>query len=193
MKDEIMSANSSEQAELLTEIAGMRNTLAKFIQLIKQQDGRLRVLEAKTADVEVKTEQQRLLDRYTASSQRHRNLNADPKAIAYAAHLYHIRQVPAVQISTHGLLSQSKMHGLSTWDNQHLTDFCELNGVIDIYRDGVSDAEAKRLMTETGWADMKNYLSRREHVQKDQKPTKLDKAFKKVNEQHAQLIDLMAD
>ena len=178
---------------LLNEFASMRNTMAKFIQLIKQQDERIRVLEMKLADTPVKTPEQVLLDRYTASSLKNRNLNADPKVVAFAAHLYHIKQVPAVRISSYGLLSQSKMHGLSTWDNQHLTDFCELNGVTDIYRNGVSDAEAKRLMTETGWADMKNYLSRREHVQKDQKPTKLDKAFKKVNEQHAQPIDLMAD
>ena len=175
---------------LLNEFAGMRNTLATFIQLIKQQDDRIKILETKTADVEVKTEQQRLLDRYTSSSLGNRNLNADPKAIAFAAHLYHIKQVPAVRISSYGLLSQSKMHGLSTWDNQHLIDFCELNSVTDIYQNGVSDTEAKGLMTD--WAGMKSYLDSRTD---DDKPklTKLDKAFKKVNEQHAQPIDLMAD
>lgn len=173
---------------LLNEFAGMRNTLAKFMQLIKQQDERIKVLEAKTADVQVKTPEQVLLDRYTLSSQTNRTLDADAKVIALSAHLYYIKQVPAVRISTYGLLSQSKMHGLSTWDNQHLTDFCELNGVTDIYQNGVSDTVAKGLMTD--WAGMKNYLSSRA----DDKPklTKLDKAFKKVNEQQAQPIDLMA-
>ena len=180
-------------SDLMQEFASMRNTMANLLQVIKHYDERIKLLEAKTADVEVKTEQQRLLDRYTASSLKNRNLNADPKVVAFAAHLYHIKQVPAVRISTHGLLSQSKMHGLSTWDNQHLTDFCELNGVIDIYRNGVSDTEAKRLMTETGWADMKNYLSRRDHAQKDQKPPKLKKALQRANEQYAKAIDLTAE
>ena len=180
-------------SDLMQEFASMRNTMANLLRVIKHYDERIKLLEAKTADVEVKTEQQRLLDRYTASSLKNRSLNADPKVVAFAAHLYHIKQVPAVRISTHGLLSQSKMHGLSTWDNQHLTDFCELNGVIDIYRNGVSDTEAKRLMTETGWADMKNYLSSRDHVQKDQKPPKLKKALQRANEQYAKAIDLTAE
>ena len=188
MKDENMSANGSEQTELLAEFASIRNTMAKFIQLIKQQDERIKVLEMKLADTPLKTPEQVLLDRYTASSLGNRNLNADPKAVAFAAHLYHIKQVPAVRISSYGLLSQSKMHGLSTWDNQHLIDFCELNGVTDIYQNGVSDTEAKGLMTD--WAGMRDYLDSR--TDDDPKPTKLDKAIKKVNEQHAHPIDLMA-
>lgn len=192
MKDETMSANDSEQTELLNELASMRNTMAKFIQLIKQQDERIKFLEMKMADTPLKTPEQILLDRYTASSKTNRSLNADPKAVAFAAHLYHIKQVPAVRISTHGLLSQSKMHGLSTWDNQHLIDFCELNGVTDIYQNGLSDRDASMLMT--NWAGMKDYLdSRTDDDPKPTKPTKLDKALKKVNEQHAQPIDLMAD
>lgn len=177
--------------DLLNELANMRSTMAKFIQLIKQQDERIKVLEMKLADTPLKTPEQVLLDRYTASSLRNRNLNADPKAVAFAAHLYHIKQVPAMHISKQGLLSQSKMHGLSAWDNQHLTDFCELNGVTDIYQHGVSDTEAKGLMTD--WAGMKDYLSSRGHGQRDPKLTKLDKAFKKVNELQAQPIDLTAD
>ena len=189
MKDETMSANDSEQTEVLNELASMRNTMAKFIQLIKQQSERIQVLEMKLADTPLKTPEQVLLDRYTASSLGNRNLNADPKAVAFAAHLYHIKQVPAARISSYGLLSQSKMHGLSTWDNQHLIDFCELNGVTDIYQNGVSDTEAKGLMTD--WAGMRDYLDSR--TDDDPKPTKLDKAIKKVNEQHARPIDLMAD
>ena len=192
MKDETMSANDSEQTELLNELASMRNTMAKFIQLIKQQDERIKFLEMKMADTPLKTPEQILLDRYTASSKTNRSLNADPKAVAFAAQLYHIKQVPAVRISTHGLLSQSKMHGLSTWDNQHLIDFCELNGVTDIYQNGLSDRDASMLMT--NWAGMKDYLdSRTDDDPKPTKPTKLDKALKKANEQHAQPIDLMAD
>lgn len=189
MKDETMSANDSEQTELLNELASMRNTLANFIQLIKRQNERIQVLEMKLADTPLKTPEQILLDRYTASSKTNRSLNADPKAVAFAAHLYHIKQVPAVRISTHGLLSQSKMHGLSTWDNQHLIDFCELNGVTDIYQNGLSDRDASMLMTD--WAGMQDYLDSR--TDDEPKPTKLDKAIKKVNEQHAQPIDLMAD
>ena len=174
---------------VLDGLASMRNTLAKFVKLIKQQDERIKVLEMKLADTTLKAPEQVLLDRYTASSQTNRNLNADPKAIAFAAHLYYIKQVPAVRISKNGLLSQSKMHGLSTWDNQHLIDYCALNSVTDIYQNGVSDAAAKGLMAD--WAGMKDYLDSR--ADDEPKLTKLDKAFKKVNEQHAQPIDLMAD
>lgn len=195
MKDEIMNANGSEQTELLAEFANMRNTMAKFIQLIKQQseriselDERIQVLEMKLADTPLKTPEQILLDRYTASSLKNRNLNADPKAVAFAAHLYYVKQVPAVRISSYGLLSQSKMHGLSTWDDQHLIDFCELNGVIDIYQNGLPDRDANALMD---WVSMKEYLDSR--TEDSPKLTKLDKALKKVNEQHAQPIDLMAD
>ena len=178
--------------ELLNDFANMRNTMSKFIQLIKQQDERIRVLEMKLADTPLKTPEQILLDRYTSSSLKNRNLNADPKVVAFAAHLYHIKQIPAVRISSYGLLSQSKMHGLSTWDNQHLMDFCELNGVSDIYQSGVSDTAAKGLMAD--WAGMKDYLdSRTDDDPKPTKLTKLDKALKKVNEQLAQPIDLMAD
>ena len=192
MNDETMSANGGEQSELLNDFANMRNTMAKFIQLIKQQDERIKVLEMKLADTPLKTPEQILLDRYTSSSLKNRNLNADPKVVAFAAHLYHIKQIPAVRISSYGLLSQSKMHGLSTWDNQHLMDFCDLNGVTDIYQNGVSDTVAKGLMT--NWAGMKDYLdSRTDDDPKPTKPTKLDKALKKVNEQHAQPIDLIVD
>ena len=182
--------------ELLNEFGSMRNTLANFIQLIKQQsdriselDKRIQVSEMKLADTPLKTPEQVLLDRYTTSSSKNRSLNADPKAVAFAAHLYHIKQVPAVRISSYGLLSQSKMHGLSTWDNQHLIDFCGLNGVTDIYQNGVPDTEAKGLMAD--WAGMKDYLDSR--ADDEPKLTKLDKAIKKVNAQYAQPIDLMAD
>lgn len=187
MKDEIMSANGSEQTELLDEFANMRNTMAKFIRLIKQQDERVKVLEMKLADTPLKTREQILLDRYAASSPKNRNLNADPKVVAFAAHLYHVKQVPAVRISSYGLLSQSKMHGLSTWDNQHLMDYCELNGVTDIYKHGLTDRDASMLMTD--WAGLNDYLTSRK--ENEPKQTRLEKALKRVNEQQAKRIDYM--
>ena len=193
-----------EQTELLNELASMRSTLSNFIQLIKQQseriselgeriselDERIQVLEMKLAGTPLKTPEQVLLDRYTLSSQTNRSLNADAKTIAFAAHLYHIKQVPSVRISSYGLLSQSKMHGLTSWDNQHLIDFCELNGVSNIYLNGLPDQDASMLMD---WSGMKDYLDSRTDDPKPTKPTKLDKALKKINEQQAQAIDLMAD
>ena len=184
-----------EQTELLNELASMRGTLSNFIQLIKQQseriselDERIQVLEMKLADTPLKTPGQILLDRYTLSSKTNRNLNADPKAVALAAHLYHIKQVPAVRISSYGLLSQSKMHGLTSWDNQHLMDFCELNDVTDIYKSGLSDRDASMLMID--YTGMQDYLdSRTDDEPKPTKPTKLDKALKKINKQQAQAIE----
>lgn len=182
-------SNNNITPDLQQEFASMRNTIAGLVQLVKKYDERIKVLEAKTADVQIKTKEQILLDRYTASSSKNRNLNADPRIVAFAAHLYHIKQVPAVRISSYGLLSQSKMHGLSTWDNQHLLDFCELNNVTDIYQHGLSDRDATMLMSD--WTGMKTYLANRECD--EPKQTKLDKAFKKVNEQQAHPIDLTTD
>ena len=179
-----------EQPELLNELASVRNTLAQFVQVIKRQDERIQVLESKLEQVPQLTPEQILLDRYTASSQTNRALAADAKVIALSAHLYYIKQVPAVRISKSGLLSQSKMHGLTSWDNQHLIDFCELNNVSNIYLNGLPDRDASMLMD---WAGMKDYLDSRTDDPKPTKPTKLDKALKNINKQHAQPIDLMAD
>lgn len=184
-----MSDSANIMNDLTQEFAGMRNTIANLVQVIKKYDERIKLLEAKTADVEVKTAEQILLDRFTASSQVNRNLNADPRAVALAAHLYYIKQVPAVRISSYGLLSQSKLYGLTSWDDQHLIDFCELNGVADIYKNGVDDSVAQELFDD--WVGMKDYLDSR--ADDEPKSTKLDKAFEKVNEQHAQPIDLMAE
>ena len=133
--------------DLLQEFVSMRNTLAQFVQVIKRQDERIQVLETKLEQVPQLTGEQVLLDRYTMSSQTNRTLDADAKVIALSAHLYYIKQVPAVRISKSGLLSQSKMHGLTSWDKQHLIDFCELNGVSDIYLNGLPPDDVKAMMT----------------------------------------------
>ena len=144
-----MSDNKNPEItpDLVQEFASMRNTMAKFIQLIKQQDDRIQVLETKLEQVPQLTGEQVLLDRYTLSSQNNRTLDADAKVIALSAHLYYIKQVPAVRISKSGLLSQSKMHGLTSWDKQHLIDFCELNGVSDIYLNGLPPDDVKAMMS----------------------------------------------
>lgn len=145
--------------DLLQEFARMRNTLAQFVQVIKRQDERIRVLETKLEQVPQLTGEQVLLDRYTLSSQTNRALDADAKVIALSAHLYYIKQVPAVRISKSGLLSQSKMHGLTSWDKQHLIDFCELNGVSDIYLHGLPLDEIKAMMTNPDF--FQEYLDRK--------------------------------
>ena len=151
--------NSETTPDLVQEFANMRNTLAQFIQLIKQQDERIRVLEAKLEQVPQQTGEQVLLDRYTMSSQTNRTLDADAKVIALSAHLYYIKQVPAVRISKSGLLSQSKMNGLTSWDKQHLIDFCELNGVSDIYLNGLPLDEIKAMMSNPDF--YQEYLDRK--------------------------------
>lgn len=138
--------NHETTPDLLQEFASMRNTLAQFVQVIKHQNERIGVLEAKLAQLPELTGEQVLLDRYTASSLKNRNLDADAKVIALSAHLYYIKQVPAVRISKSGLLSQSKMHGLTSWGKQHLIDFCELNGVSDIYLNGLPLDDIKAMM-----------------------------------------------
>lgn len=167
--------------DLLQELASMRNTLANFTQLIKKQNEKIKELEAKTAHLEPVTAEQLLIDRFTASSMRNRNLDADPRTIAYTAHLYHIKQVPAIRINMYGLLSQSKMQGLSKWEKQHLLDFCELNGVSDVYKNGLPDDEVKELVSD--WVGFKEYLANRND--KPVKLTKLERAIKRVNEQTA--------
>lgn len=131
---------------MLKEFGQMRHTIKGLLSIIKKQDARITTLEATVASVPTMSREEVLLDRYTASSKTNRTVNADPKAVAFAAHLYYIKQVPAMRISDSGLLSQSKMHGLSCWGKQHLLDFCDINNVKYVYLDGLDDAEAKELM-----------------------------------------------
>ena len=156
---ESLTKNPEITPDLLQEFASMRNTLAQFVQVIKRQDDRIRVLETKLEQVPQLTGEQVLLDRYTLSSQTNRALDADAKVIALSAHLYYIKQVPAVRISKSGLLSQSKMHGLTSWDKQHLIDFCELNGVSDIYLHGLPLDEIKAMMANPDF--YQEYLDRK--------------------------------
>lgn len=158
-QSESQTKNPEIMPDLLQEFASMRNTLAQFVQVIKRQDDRIRVLETKLEQVPQLTGEQVLLDRYTLSSQTNRALDADAKSIALSAHLYYIKQVPAVRISKSGLLSQSKMHGLTSWDKQHLIDFCELNGVSDIYLHGLSLDEIKAMMSNPDF--YQEYLDRK--------------------------------
>ena len=131
---------------LLNEFASMRNTIKGLLYVIKKQDARLITLEATMASVPTMSREEVLLDRYTASSKTNRAVNADPRTVAFAAHLFYIKQLPAMRISESGLLSQSKMHGLSQWSKQHLLDFCDINSVKDVYLDGLDEVEAKELM-----------------------------------------------
>ncbi len=158
-QSESQTKNPESTPDLLQEFASMRNTLAQFVQVIKRQDDRIRVLETKLEQVPQLTGEQVLLDRYTLSSQTNRALDADAKSIALSAHLYYIKQVPAVRISKSGLLSQSKMHGLTSWSKQHLIDFCELNGVSDIYLHGLPLDEIKAMMSNPDF--YQEYLDRK--------------------------------
>lgn len=158
-QSESQTKNPEITPDLLQEFASMRNTLAQFVQVIKRQDARIRVLETKLEQVPQLTGEQVLLDRYTLSSQTNRALDADAKVIALSAHLYYIKQVPAVRISKSGLLSQSKMHGLTSWAKQHLIDFCELNGVSDIYLHGLPLDGIKAMMSNPDF--YQEYLDRK--------------------------------
>lgn len=158
-QSESQTKNPEIMPDLLQEFASMRNTLAQFVQVIKRQDDRIRVLETKLEQVPQLTGEQVLIDRYTLSSQTNRALDADAKVIALSAHLYYIKQVPAVRISKSGLLSQSKMHGLTSWDKQHLIDFCELNGVSDVYLHGLPLDEIKAMMSNPDF--YQEYLDRK--------------------------------
>ena len=131
---------------LLNEFASMRNTIKGLLYVIKKHDARITTLEATLSSVPTMSREEVLLDRYTASSKTNRAVNADPKVVAFAAHLFYIKQLPAMRISESGLLSQSKMHGLSQWSKQHLLDFCDINSVKDVYLDGLDEAKAKELM-----------------------------------------------
>ena len=131
---------------LLNEFASMRNTIKGLLYVIKKHDARITTLEATLSSVPTMSREEVLLDRYTASSKTNRAVNADPKVVAFAAHLFYIKQLPAMRISESGLLSQSKMHGLSQWSKQHLLDFCDIHSVKSVYLDGLDEAKAEELM-----------------------------------------------
>jgi len=172
------------------ELDSLKNTITNLVALVKKYDERIRSLENTTAELQTKLSEQPLLDRYTVHSTKNRTVNASPKAIAYAAHLYYIKHIPASRISKHGLLSQSKMHGLSTWDRQYLLDYCELNNVLDVYNNGVSDELAMQLVAD--YKGLNEYIASRLDIEPP-KPTGLDKALDRVNQQQAQPIRLNAE
>jgi len=182
--------NDQPTSPPINELDSLKNTITNLVSLIKKQDNRIRTLEDMTTELQTKLNEQPLLDRYTVHSTKNRTVNASPKVIAYAAHLYYIKHIPASRISKHGLLSQSKMHGLSTWDRQYLLDYCELNGVMDIYNNGVSDELAKQLVTD--YKGLNEYITSRLDTDTP-KPTGLDKALDRVNQQQAQPICLNAE
>lgn len=144
---------------LFIEFEGMRGTIGKLIQLIKQQDTRIAELEQKLSIYVLPTAEQTTLDRLTLSSSRNRDLSEKPHVIAYAAHLRKIKQVPAQRLYKAGLMTQSKLHGLDQWEAQHLLDFCEVNGVMDVYRSGLSDTLAREIVPK--FDELKTYLDKR--------------------------------
>lgn len=182
--------NDQPTSPPINELDSLKNTITNLVSLIKKQDNRIHTLEDMTTKLQTKLNEQPLLERYTIHSTKNRAVNANPKAIAYAAHLYYIKNIPASRISKHGLLSQSKMHGLSTWDRQYLLDYCELNGVMDIYNNGVSDELATQLVAD--YNGLKAYITSRLDMDAP-KPTSLDKALDRVNQQQAQPIQLNAE
>lgn len=159
-----MSENEQNDVNLgvlLAEFSKMRHTLGLYLEVIKNQGERITELESKLVGVVLPSPEQALLDRYTESSKHNRNLNEVPQRIALAAHLSRIKQVPNMRITECGLMSQSKLHGLSKWDSQHLVDYCTLNNVLDIYQNGLPDAELKALLPSGGYEKLKAYLARR--------------------------------
>lgn len=139
-----------------TELEGMRGTMAGFIKLIKQQDNRIVELESKLALYKLPDPDTALVNRLAVSSTRNRTLTDPPHVIAYAAHLRRFKGIPAQRIYKAGLLSQSKLHGLDKWENQHLLDFCELHDVMDVYLNGLSDSQAREIVP--NYDDLKAYI-----------------------------------
>lgn len=144
----------------------MQKTVAGFVNVLKVYKQEIEALKYDVKELkqfrdslpEPNPEQQ-LLDRYTVSSKTNRSINEPPKVVAYAAHLYYICNVPAVRISECGILSQSKMYGLTTWDNQHLLDYCDLNHVREVYEHGLSVDEIKEIVD--NYDLLQSYLSRK--------------------------------
>jgi len=154
---------------LLQEFEQMRITLLGFVNLIKKQDERMKdqsrrlvELESKLAGVVLPTPEQALIDRFAESSKHNRNLNEVPQRIALAAYLSHVKQVPNMRIAECGLMSASKLHGLGQWQPQHLLDYCTLNNVLDIYKNGMTDADIKNLLPDGGYDKLMSYLERKD-------------------------------
>lgn len=154
--------------QLLKEFDQMRNTLLGFVKLIKQQNERLEdqdrrivELESKLAGVVLPSPEQALIDRFTESSRNNRNLSEVPQRIALAAYLAHVKQVPNMRIAECGLMSASKLYGLGQWQPQHLLDYCTINNVLDIYQNGMPDADIKNLLPDGGYDKLMAYLERK--------------------------------
>lgn len=79
--------------------------------------------------------------RRIALNQKARVIRDDSKRIALALHFILVRDVAAYIMYNNGILSQSKVQGLTSWSTQYAVDYCLVHGVSDILRDGIYDPD----------------------------------------------------
>lgn len=143
--------------------------------------------KTKLAGVVLPSPKQALIDRFTESSKRNRNLNEMPQRIALAAHLAHVKQVPNMRIAECGLMSVSKLHGLKHWQTQHLLDYCALNNVLDIYQNGMAAADIKNLLPDGGYDKLMAYIEKpnqnHQNESQDQLKSERDKLKDQLKDQ----------
>lgn len=128
---------TGKQDELLDEFASMRNTLMLLVQLIKQQDERIKELEESKGDTNNAFNRVDVLQRFSESAKQYKHTKLDPWRVALVAHLSLIKQLPVATIVNTGLTSKWKLDIVLNWDTQHLLDFCVLNDVSDVYENGL--------------------------------------------------------
>lgn len=124
------------QKDYESDIKAMRNTLASFVELLKKFEVRIQAIETALQAGSLVHSDEAMRARFTEGNKTNRTVNAPPKIIALALHLYHAKRVPASHIINSKLLSHSKMYGLTQWDRQYAHDYCEIHNVLNIYQQG---------------------------------------------------------
>lgn len=150
MNDETVT--NTDNQHCLAELEKMRAMMSKLVLIVKQQNEKIEAIESKLSQDTLSADTG-ISRRYDKGKKSNRTIKAAPNVIAYAAHLYFYKQISARKIAESGLLSQSKMQGLTTWDSQYLHDFCELKGVSDILLNGLEPKEAHKIVPMYGVID----------------------------------------
>lgn len=117
--------------DTLDRIVNVQTELAK---MIGELANRVSKLEGKHPD-------NILQQRYNESSRVNRGINEPPARVALAAYLMDKLNVPQYQIVASGLLTQSRIQGLKSWDAQHYADYMDICNVRHIYENGMPISE----------------------------------------------------
>lgn len=129
--------NAAMQAEML-KLQGMMTNLVSAVKLMRDE---ITALQDRCKELEALTQPQRI----RIKKRVYRTLKGEPIRIITAGWLYHVCGIPSRTIWQAGVLTESKMFGLSHWDYPHLRAYAKAHGLADRLDRGFTEVEVREL------------------------------------------------